>query len=741
MAGLMTNVGVGVGSSSSGSEQSHWSSSGSGGRGNSHVIRAAPPIPPWPAGPRPLHPNSATWSRADVGCEQATLPGWMPRPHLPAAKRNDAMSHRDNAANVAKTSRHGASHPKGRKDKERKVANFRPDPSKLTKSPGTTIDLAHLKSNFNENKKSRAEDNPSLSDMDNGNEKMSKDCGRSKQHRPVFTKNLQENGPNTQTLSLLEIYMRQKSQSCSNAKNDVDNGSSTIKKSDDGHDVIASGGGEGWVEEYPSSADEKLGLESVSSSLIDDEDDEDVEEDEDEPLCDQARSLTLTDVSDIDPASIQIDVVPFNSSEQRGVQPSCGSTSLDKLIAKIKPFELGLSPASIEEHCNFESRLRREYSPPEKEDRSIQASVAPTCTKEEGTSTDPVNPPVYVIFPSYSLPDLSFLKKYDYTWIGNTLLSPQDLQSPCKETTREARKVDVAELKKKDLQHIKDWESLNILLPEEIRQLIDDLRTQQPCGRADRLSKKPRPKSCDSGAVLRHHRQNPSSQRSSGYRGSSTMTTWTDSESTLPTVPQSPLPAHEQEPETPPPLPKRTASLPNKPKVVDRKVRSAPVRTTSKLCNDISETLAEAEHQLSSTAHVNQVRFQMTRQKAKTLAEMTPSPCQSMMALRPRSCTFYEPSMKHLTDEDGSGVKSDDGSHHVPTAGHVLRKTVSFGEQLSGGFLKMANSSRRPLSLSNWPGGPLDVDSMNDSVPAVDMEQKKCKCQNFRYSSGNYNPR
>jgi len=31
------------------------------------------------------------------------------------------------------------------------------------------------------------------------------------------------------------------------------------------------------------------------------------------------------------------------------------------------------------------------------------------------------------------------------------------------------------------------------------------------------------------------------------------------------------------------------------------------------------------------------------------------------------------------------------------------------------------------LSLSNWPGGPLDVDSMNDSVPAVDMEQKKCE--------------
>jgi len=38
---------------------------------------------------------------------------------------------------------------------------------------------------------------------------------------------------------------------------------------------------------------------------------------------------------------------------------------------------------------------------------------------------------------------------------------------------------------------------------------------------------------------------------------------------------------------------------------------------------------------------------------------------------------------------------------------------VSFGEHLSGGFLKMGHGKKRPLSLSHWSGGSFDADADN----------------------------
>jgi hypothetical protein len=171
----------------------------------------------------------------------------------------------------------------------------------------------------------KSEDSPSLSDMDNGNGKTTSKDNRTRQ-RPVFTKTESKatTPPSSGGLSLLQIYMRQRSQTSMERESN--------KKSDD---VIASGGGEGWVEDYPSSADEKLGLESICSSLADEDDDseeddseeEEDDDDDDDDLCQNNRSLTLTDVSDIEQTSIQIDAVPFNTT--------AATSSLDKLIASI----------------------------------------------------------------------------------------------------------------------------------------------------------------------------------------------------------------------------------------------------------------------------------------------------------------------------------------------------------------------------------------------------------------------
>ena len=493
----------------------------------------------------------------------------------------------------------------------------------------------------------KSEDSPSLSDMDNGNGKAAPKDNRIRQ-RPVFTKTESKatTPPSSAGLSLLQIYMRQRSQTSMERESN--------KKSDD---VIASGGGEGWVEDYPSSADEKLGLESISSSLADedddsedDDDDSEEEEDDDDDLCQNNRSLTLTDVSDIEQTSIQIDAVPFNTT--------AATSSLDKLIAKIKPFELGLSPASIEEHWNFESRMRLAAPIPTGAsalvDKGCQVAINPatSATQEESTLTDPIKPQAYLIFPSYSLPDLSFLKKHDYTWIGDVLLSPQNLPASTRKPepiVRQHTQQTFDDLKRRQMGHVKDWESLKILLPEEIRQQINNIKPS-PINRNSR----PRPKSCEQTVVLRNAKK--TTPRPVTCRGS---VAWPDATAgyMLPTVPQSPPGGGADG--GPPPLPKRTASLPHSPAAV-RQRRNVALSTES------------------AKSAVNK-----------------------------------------------RGVNPPTGPANKPAFGYTMRKTVSFGEHLSGGFLKLA-SQRRPLSLSHWSGGgSLDMNSPGEEDVTVNLEQKQ----------------
>ena len=501
----------------------------------------------------------------------------------------------------------------------------------------------------------KSEDSPSLSDMDNGNGKTTPKDNRTRQ-RPVFTKTESKatTPPSSGGLSLLQIYMRQRSQTSMERESN--------KKSDD---VIASGGGEGWVEDYPSSADEKLGLESICSSLADedddseeDDDDSEEEDDDDDDLCQNNRSLTLTDVSDIEQTSIQIDAVPFNTT--------AATSSLDKLIAKIKPFELGLSPASIEEHWNFESRMRLTAPIPTEAsgvDKGCQVAINPatSATQEESTLTDPIKPQAYLIFPSYSLPDLSFLKKHDYTWIGDVLLSPQNLPASTSRKPdpiiRQHTQQTFDDLKRRQMGHVKDWESLKILLPEEIRQQINNIKPT-PVNRNSR----PRPKSCEQTVILRNAKK--TAPRPVTCRGS---VAWPDATAgyMLPTVPQSPPGGAVDG--GPPPLPKRTASLPHSPAAV-RQRRNVALSTES-VKSAVSKRAANAPTANNKTAF-----------------------------------------------------------------GYTMRKTVSFGEHLSGGFLKMA-SQRRPLSLSQWSGGgSLDMNSPGEEDVAVNLEQKQGLKWQMNYS-------
>ena len=122
-----------------------------------------------------------------------------------------------------------------------------------------------------------------------------------------------------------------------------------------------------------------------------------------------------------------------------------------------------------------------------------------TCTKDFGTSTEPIKPEAYLIFPSYSLPDLSFLKKHDYSWIGDALLTPQYISRRNVQESGHSQRS-FHELKKQQMGHVKDWESLKILLPEEIRQQVNSVAQS---------GRKPRPKSCDHGVLLRQKANAP----------------------------------------------------------------------------------------------------------------------------------------------------------------------------------------------------------------------------------------
>ena len=202
------------------------------------------------------------------------------------------------------------------------------------------------------------------------------------------------------------------------------------------------------------------------------------------------------------------------------------------------------------------------------------------------------------------------------------------------------------DLKRREFSHVKDWESLKILLPEEIRQEINRIK---PVARPVR----PRPKSCENNVVMREKKV----VRPAAYRGSMAEP---PAGYTLPTVPQSPTEA------PPPPLPKRTASLP----------------------------------------HGNQV------------------PARPAVTRRPDVLAARSPGVAKRSPP----VSADSASKCIKApCGYTMRKTVSFGEHLSGGFLKMANQ-KRPLSLSHWSGGgSLDIDDKEnpENAVSVNLEQKK----------------
>lgn len=160
--------------------------------------------------------------------------------------------------------------------------------------------------------------------------------------------------------------------------------------------------------------------------------------------------------------------------------------------------------------------------------------------------------PVFILYPNYALPDISFLNGRPNIYLNpmKVNISKSNETKTNKHTGKGKRPFscnDLETLKKKGLGHIKDWESLNFLLPKECKQILSEVPelmeyfkdkesankcNQKYCNVTNSPKKlhKNRPLSCDCNNLAVHNTAVSSSsstatQPSSGFRGSSTMLT------------------------------------------------------------------------------------------------------------------------------------------------------------------------------------------------------------------------
>lgn len=139
--------------------------------------------------------------------------------------------------------------------------------------------------------------------------------------------------------------------------------------------------------------------------------------------------------------------------------------------------------------------------------------------------------PVYVVYPNYTLPDLSFLNSADAARFDHVALKPQTF-GKASNAKRPFSCNDLDALKQRGFSHVKDWESLTFLLPTEYRKILHDV--PEIPKHVKLMSEEKKPLFCLS-PPMRHKKRTLSdvvssssstaTQPSSGYRGSSTILT------------------------------------------------------------------------------------------------------------------------------------------------------------------------------------------------------------------------
>ncbi|XP_018328369.1 uncharacterized protein LOC108739128 isoform X2 [Agrilus planipennis] len=283
------------------------------------------------------------------------------------------------------------------------------------------------------------------------------------------------------------------------------------------------------------------------------EEDEEVSRSESiEQLTESFSKLDLTDNSYRDPSPI---VTTSNNNNNPSVATKNVTSSPIKKIAETRirrtstEVPAHLINRSIQTSCYVDTNLKNApYKLNCNSAKEFVKVVEPSFLTKLKKDSE-VKKPVYVLYPNYVLPDLNFLHgKED---IAKVLLMPHKNPKELRHIDRK-RPVsfnDVEALREKGFSHVKDWDSLNFLLPTEYRKILADvpevatklknkddilLGSLKPsfC-QSPPVSRKSRPASCDCAKLMNRtnslERVSSSSsvttQPSSGYRGSSTILT------------------------------------------------------------------------------------------------------------------------------------------------------------------------------------------------------------------------
>lgn len=180
----------------------------------------------------------------------------------------------------------------------------------------------------------------------------------------------------------------------------------------------------------------------------------------------------------------------------------------------------------------------------EMEDNAVQTSLV--FTRDEHVpfmrETTVNRKPVYIVYPNYTLPDLSFLRAKDAR-VDNIALKPHTFDKNKAEWKRACRSGrpfscnDIDALRQRGFSHIRDWESLTFLLPHEYKKILHEVPEVSKYININEEVRRPlfclsppmRHKTRPISEIVPNNTCSSTSstatQPSSGYRGSSTILT------------------------------------------------------------------------------------------------------------------------------------------------------------------------------------------------------------------------
>lgn len=243
----------------------------------------------------------------------------------------------------------------------------------------------------------------------------------------------------------------------------------------------------------------------------------------------------------------KIEMSPSESVEELSESISKSGCTTDQVsfdIIKGSPeYPLKNGWIGLTEKKDSVSRTMGIQANAETEDNAVQTSLILTPSiRENGPLLQEMmvnKKPVYIIYPNYTLPDLSFLNLKD-TKIDNIALKPHTHKKiEWERNVRSGRPFscnDIDALRQRGFAHIKDWESLTFLLPKEYKKILHDVPEVSRHININEEIKKPlfclsppmRQKTRPISEIIPNTISSTSStatQPSSGYRGSSTILT------------------------------------------------------------------------------------------------------------------------------------------------------------------------------------------------------------------------